>query len=242
MQAIDLEHFCKLVNEAVRSGGMSFALFLGAGCSVSSGVLSASTLCLRWVREMKRDKTKTSLDFEKWYAKDHPGFQRETAGTFYATAIRERFPDHALRRMAVQQFVSEKDPAVGYYALSSLITDEKLGSHFNVIFTTNFDDLVSDAVFLFHHKKSLVIPHEDLAEHASANSSRPLIVKLHGDANLSPLNTSEELKTLSIGMSRALTRKLDDRGLIFLGYSGFDNTVAQALNELWAEVGDGMKG
>jgi tetratricopeptide (TPR) repeat protein len=233
MQTIDLKRFSSVFAEAVLSGKMSFAFFLGAGCSISSGILPASTLCLQWVRELERDQSgNDSPDFEEWYAKSHPGFTRENAGAFYATVIQERFPNPALRRMAVQDFVSARDPGFGYAALSALITNVNIGPRCNVVFTTNFDDLVADALFLFQHVKALVIPHEDLASYATASSGRPLIVKVHGDANLSPLNTPDEIEELSKAMSDALRRKLDDRGIVFLGYSGFDRSVTKALKRL----------
>ncbi|ESW93821.1 hypothetical protein X770_00960 [Mesorhizobium sp. LSJC269B00] len=223
-----------MFSESVISGRMDFAFFLGAGCSISSGILPASTLCLRWIRELKRNETGNSLDFEEWYekAKSNPGFSRKNAGAFYAKVIQERFPNPALRRMAVQDLVAQRDPAFGYYVLSALMANEALGSRFNVVFTTNFDDLVADATFLFQHVKSLVIPHEDLASHAAASARRPLVVKVHGDANLSPLNTREETNALSLNMADAMRRKLDDRGLIFMGYSGFDRSVTRALRHL----------
>lgn len=236
MQQIDLKRFSALLFESVRNGGMSFAFLLGAGCSVSSRIPSASTLALRWIREMKRDATGSSLDFEEWYKSIHPEFSARDAGNHYAQVISKIYPDLALRRMAVQEFVSGRDPAIGYYALSALVCDETFGANFNVIFTTNFDDLAADSIMLFQHKKALIIPHEDLALHASSNKRRPLIVKLHGDANISPLNTPKELETLSTEMKDALARKLDDRGLIFIGYSGYDKTVASALAQLPASA------
>lgn len=232
MIKIDLKKFSGQFTEEVRAHA-SFAFFLGAGCSISSGILPASTLCLQWIQEMKLLETKSSLDFENWYkSRGNADFSREQAGKYYAKVIQERYPSLASRRMAVQNFVAEKDPSIGYFALSALVTDEAVGSRTNVVFTTNFDDLVYDAIFLFQHVKPLVIPHEDLAKHATTLPSRPLIVKLHGDAHLTPKNSPEELESLSEEMCDVLARKLDDRGLIFLGYGGADKSITRALQKL----------
>jgi hypothetical protein len=145
---------------------------------------------------MKRETTGSSIDYEIWYSKTHPGFSIEKAGSFYSTAMEERHTNVAARRLEVQKFVSAKDPSFGYGALGGIITSEKVGSLCNVIITTNFDDLVSDALFLFHHVKPLIIPHQDLAPHAIPSQARPLIVKLHGDALLDPLNSEDETKRL----------------------------------------------
>ena len=73
---------------------------------------------------------------------------------------------------------------------------------FNVLLTTNFDDLVADALFLFTQTRPLVIPHETLAPYIRSTRTRPLIVKLPSDRRLSPYSTPADTATLAPAMSR----------------------------------------
>lgn len=234
MQVRSLSQFCKYVSEAIEKD--AFAFFLGAGCSITSNVPSASHIALRWVMEMKREETGVSSGFEAWYGERNPGFSREKAGAFYSHIIRERYPNPAQRRAAVQDFVSCADPGVGYALLSEMLTNSKTSANCNVVLTTNFDDLVADALFLFKKVKALVIPHDDLVAHSVPTMRCPLIVKVHGDANLAPRSTAEEIASLSKEMSAALHRILYGRGIVFLGYSGYDQSVAKALSKLPKEA------
>ncbi len=74
--------------------------------------------------------------------------------------------------------------------LATLIA--RYGGCFNVVITTNFDDLVSDALYLFTQARPIVIGHESLADFIRPTRTRPLVVKLHGDARLAPQNTVVE--------------------------------------------------
>ncbi|MER9757427.1 SIR2 family protein [Mesorhizobium sp. M0166] len=232
---VSMKTFSKLFAEATLKGHQSFAFFLGAGCSVSSGILPASTLALQWIRELKRRSTGTSLDFESWYAEKYPSFTTQNAGDFYALAMEELFPTLALRRMEVQRFISLKDPGFGYATLGSIMTSKTLGSLCNVVLTTNFDDLLQDALFLYHHAKPTVIAHEDMGGHAVPDPARPLIVKVHGDA-LDPRNLGTETDELPTSLASALGAILGGRGLVFFGYGGNDKSVITTLRRLPSEA------
>jgi Tfp pilus assembly protein PilF len=101
--------------------------------------------------------------------------------------------------------------------------------HFNVVLTTNFDDLMADALYLFSPARPLVIHHESLAGYIRPTRTRPLVVKLHGDNCLSPQNTAEETNTLKEDIEKQIRPVLHDRGLIFIGYGGNDQGIANML-------------
>jgi tetratricopeptide (TPR) repeat protein len=107
---------------------------------------------------------------------------------------------------------------------------------FNVALTTNFDDLISDALYLFTTSRPLVIQHESLSDYIRPTRTRPLIVKLHGDHRLSALNTAQETKQLKESINRAVKALLQDHGLVFLGYGGADQGILTMLEELSDEA------
>lgn len=228
----DLEAFARQFHFAVDEGKLAFAFFLGAGCSVSSGIPSASTLSLHWIRELKRRETGTSIGAYEWFASKKPGFTPAKAGQFYATVIQELFPSLSARKIEIQRFVSSRDPGCGYGALAALATHVAAGALCNVVITTNFDDLIADALLLYQRIKPLIIEHDAMAVRAIPTSSRPLIMKVHGDALSEPRAIADEVEQLPVEVSEAMKSALNGRGLVFLGYSGGDNSILVALRKI----------
>jgi Tfp pilus assembly protein PilF len=138
------------------------------------------------------------------------------------------------RQAEIEALCEGRFPRFGYATLASLIADER-GS-FNVVLTTNFDDLIADSLYLFTRSRPLVIQHASLSEYIRPTRTRPLLVKVHGDYQLAPLNTVEETKELEGSFNRAVQSLLHDRGLIFLGYGGGDPGILRMLESLSREA------
>jgi tetratricopeptide (TPR) repeat protein len=134
------------------------------------------------------------------------------------------------RQLEIERLCTDRKPAFGYAVLSGLMEIDD--GAFNVVLTTNFDDLVEDAVLTFRRKRPLVIHHDSLAPFIRPMRMRPLIVKLHGDHQLAPRNTVEETAALDEHMSQRISTVLHDRGLIFLGYGGNDESIVAMLETL----------
>jgi len=100
------------------------------------------------------------------------------------------------------------------------------------VVTTNFDDLIPDALYLFTESRPLVIHHESLAGYIRSTRTRPLVVKLHGDHRLSPHSTAEETARLAVAIENQVRSLLHDRGLIFIGYGGRDEGILRMLDAL----------
>jgi len=113
-----------------------------------------------------------------------------------------------------------------------MMTFEDIGRHCNVVQTVNFDDLIADALYLYTQKKPLVISHESLSGFVKITRTRPLIMKLHGDARLDPKNTEKETQGLAENVRKVLKNLLHETGLIFIGYGGHDESIAEILTEL----------
>jgi Tfp pilus assembly protein PilF len=107
---------------------------------------------------------------------------------------------------------------------------------FNVVLTTNFDDLLADALYLYTDARPLIIHHESLAAYIRPTRTRPLLIKLHGDHRLSPRNTVLETQNLAEEFQRHAAMVLHDRGIIFMGYGGADLGILKMLNDLPSEA------
>ena len=209
-----------------------FVFFIGAGCSISSGVPGANELVKMWLRNLKKLRTGDDANLEQWAKKEYTDYDESQAAKHYGKVIQELFLNSETRQREIERLTDEKDPGFGYAVLAKLMSHNDFGSHCNAVLTVNFDDLIADALYLYTNKKPLVIVHESLVGFVRSTRKRPLVLKLHGDARLEPKNTESETNELSESVKKVLKNFLAETGLIFIGYGGHDESIAHILNEL----------
>lgn len=214
-----------------------FAFFIGAGCSRSSGIPAAGELVQKqWLPRLRTlcDPYDSYDNINLWAKSRVPDYDPKRPAASYGDVMEQLFLHAGERQHEIERLCEGKFPRFGYATLAKLIAQE--GGRFNVVLTTNFDDLIADAMYLFTDSRPLVIQHESLSEYIRPTRTRPLVVKVHGDHRLSPLNTLPETAELKAGINRAVQSLLHDRGLIFMGYGGGDQGILQMLSNLSVEA------
>lgn len=73
-----------------------------------------------------------------------------------------------------------------------------------MVITTNFDNLVADAVSIYGGTYPHVIGHESLASYAKPLSRRPIVAKIHRDLFTDPINTCEGTSSLEQSWNQTL--------------------------------------
>jgi hypothetical protein len=204
--------------------------FLGAGCSISSGIPGAAGLVRQWLPRLKAQEEGNDSNWEEWAKARFEQFDPDHAALLYGAVIDALFPLPRERQQEVERLTSGRNPSVGYALLAVLIAHEEYGPRANVVLTTNFDDLMADSLYLLTSKKPLVVVHESLAPYARASRSRPLVVKLHGDARLSPRNTPGETEDLDEELRRRISSLVQGCGLVFCGYGGNDHSIERFIS------------
>ena len=232
---MNVEHFVRQLKLTAEQQGQ-LAFFVGAGCSVSSGIPGADALVKEWLPKLHYQMTGEGEPFDEWVARELPRYKQEDPAASYASVMRRLFPQSPQRQREVERFALGKDPAFGYAVLASLITHKDFAPCFKLVLTTNFDDLVADALYLFTQQKPLVVAHESLAGFVETGRTRPLVIKLHGDALLEPKSLEEETAELDPAIQEVLTEQLRDRGLVFVGYGGNDRSISGFLKGLPANT------
>ena len=157
----------------LKSGDCPYTLFLGAGASVSSGIPASESLVTYWKRKLyadlrERDSEFEGVTFEHW-AMDQKNYNEEINKNPNNPKIKTTYiywkndnnfvsePDYSLlfstlhqtprdRQLIIEQIIEDKKPAFGYLFLAGLIAAKR----FNRVITTNFDDLLNDALFKFY--------------------------------------------------------------------------------------------
>ena len=118
---------------------------------------------------------------------------------------------------------------MGYAYLVKLIEN----GFFNTVFTTNFDDLINEAFYRFSKNRPIVCAHDSSISGVTVTSTRPKIIKLHGDYLFENIKaTLRETESLETNMKMKFQEFAKDFGLIVIGYSGQDRSIMDILNYL----------
>jgi hypothetical protein len=236
--------------------GAAFALrpnlvawFLGAGASAASGIptgyamirdFKAQIFC----RETNLIKREIDVADPVWVDRIDVFFRRTTLlppdgdPTEYAAAFEAVYPEPRHRRQYIDDAISKGTPCFGHKVLGSLIAAGRL----DCAFTTNFDPLLEESA----HSANALLPTADrvrptVAAIDSANRAKrclnesdwPLIAKLHGDyQSVAIKNTGSELEEQDTHMRHVLVEAGKRFGVVFVGYSGRDASIMDALNSV----------
>jgi tetratricopeptide (TPR) repeat protein len=231
LRTMAASEFVRRIKAKADQTDQHFVFWLGAGCSVSSGIPAASALVREhWLPQLHQLRTGGG-DLDAWVKTAFPDYDPADAGASYGTIMNERFPLPDDRQRETERLCSNQDPGFGYAVLASLMSRED--GMLSTALTTNFDDLIADAMYVFGDRRPLVIEHDALAGFARPGRvRRPLVVKVHGDHRLNPMHTTSETAALTEGVTSGIRGLLQDRGVIFVGYSGNDHGVRDALERL----------
>lgn len=209
----------------------NYSIFLGAGASVTSGIKTAAKLIDEWALELYERYNNKSAEtpqkakdyFENnhssWYSPSNP----------YSSLFEKKFDLPVQRRRFVEQEVDNKYPSIGYAYLTSLVDK----NYFNTIFTTNFDDLINEAFYLFSNTRPILCAHDSSVHSISITSKRPKIIKLHGDYLFDDIkSTLRETESLEQNTKEKFVEFCKEYGLIVVGYSGSDRSIMDVLELL----------
>lgn len=222
-----------LANYIMVKSGVSpnYSLFLGAGASVTSGVHSGAQLVDTWRKDiytLLSGKEYVDVKTAKEYLVDKESAWYEPSNE-YSSLFEKIFDLPTQRRRFVEHQVDGKLPSIGYSYLVELFQ----AGFFDTVFTTNFDDLINEAFYQFSRERPTLCAHDSSIKGLSVNSSRPKIVKIHGDylfdSIKSTLNETESLESNTKDKLIEFTKKY---GLIFIGYAGNDKSVMDVINHL----------
>jgi Tfp pilus assembly protein PilF len=208
-----------------------FCWVLGSGASVQSGIPSGGKLAHQWLAEMHEMEDGGRTPVAQWAtaaALNIAGFAYDRAANFYPQLYQRRFRDYPDQGYAFLEKVMDKaEPSFGYSVLAQIMAT----THHNVAVTTNFDNLVADALAIYTRTFPLVCGHESLTGYIRPNLRRPLIAKIHRDLLLAPLSNPEEIARLPGEWGMALAKIFSRFTPIVIGYGGNDGSLMNFLLE-----------
>lgn len=224
-----LDHVMNVVN---RMPDRAFCFILGAGASVPSGIPAGGALVQSWLEDLHRRLDHGRLPLEEWASAENlgiKGFDYAQAAAFYPQVFERRFRDDPQEGYAhLEEVMEGHEPSLGYSILAQILDKTR----HQVVVTTNFDNLVADAMGIYTQTHPLVAAHESLTEFVHTRLRRPLIAKIHRDLFFAPKNDRDGVSELEQGWQEALPRLFAHYTPIVIGYGGNDGSLMGLLEEL----------
>ncbi len=200
-------------------------------------VLEKQKICHAIVDEKKEDLIKSiPFELQETIMKGNPkkNIWDIVKEEFYNTSYYSFWFDITLpsprdRQQLIEKIIDRKDPSAAYFLLACAVRNDV----FRTFFTTNFDDLINDAILQETGIKSRVYVHNEVVKFINFRSPRPNIIKLHGDYLYQDMkNTLMETSVLQEDQLFKLQEASQDMGAVIIGYSGSDLSIMDALNKI----------
>jgi tetratricopeptide (TPR) repeat protein len=208
-----------------------FCFVLGAGASRASGIPVASELVRKWLQELQRRRA-PEVAHEAWLASgdvEIEGFDPADPARFYPHVYALRFRDDPEDGFAwLEEAMRRARPSFGYFVLARILAETR----HRIVLTTNFDNLVAEALLQATGVHPVVCGHESLAPFARVLPRRPLVAKIHRDLLLAPVSDPDGVDRLALPWHDPLTRILMLNTPVFLGYGGNDGSLMGFLEGL----------
>lgn len=207
----------------------AYAMLLGAGVSISSGVPSAWGVQDELILRLARLDGAEPEDRFAWY-RDKYG----TDATY--DALLEGLAASQTERQALlkgffeptdeERAAGDKRPSVAHHAIARLVAAGRV----RIILTINFDRLMEQALREQGIEPTVVANPSDIQGLNPLHSIRCLVVHIHGDY-LNPtgmINTSEELAGYPQELDNLLDEIFSKHGLVIAGWSATWDTALRA--------------
>jgi tetratricopeptide (TPR) repeat protein len=205
---------------------------IGAGASVTSGIPVGVRLVERWLNELHERLCHGKEPLQEWATEQNlgiPNFDYSRRAEFYPQVFERRYRrDRSEGYEALEKIMDRAKPSFGYSVLAQIMATKR----HNVVVTTNFDNLVADAMATYSGRHPLMVGHESLSGYARARLSRPLVAKIHRDLFINPINDPAGTSELATGWESALTELFKHHTPIVIGYGGNDGSLMGFLETL----------
>ena len=211
-------------------------LLLGAGCSIKSGIPTASEFvdkAAKWgyAREKGLPAKEVSIrrsDWFPWLTSQHWYRNNLSAADNYPYVVENLLQPKAIRRAFLRDVLNPQvPPSIGYEKLADLIGLKV----FHTILTTNFDNLIAISCNSNRgvHGHQLIKNSDELVK-ISTNPDYAQIVHLHGDIETyTDKNLMDETASLDVKLVERLNPILRDNPLVIIGYRGAEDSIMKSL-------------
>lgn len=188
----------------------------------------------QWLEQMRLREGGEGTPPHLWATADRleiKNFTYAERANFYPQIYQRRFrflPEEGYAYL--EEIMAHKEPSPGYSILAAALAARP--QRHNIVITTNFDNLVAQALYIYTDAVPLIVGHESLAEFVDASMRQPIVCKIHRDLFLSPKNDYRSLQRLHEAWGKPIRTLFTHYTPVFIGYGGNDNTLMNLLESL----------
>ncbi|MRR54252.1 MAG: SIR2 family protein [Deltaproteobacteria bacterium] len=233
---------------SLRAGNLMW--LLGAGASASAGIPTAGDMVWEFKQQLfisqRRVSHQSMADLSNPAIRAQLQAYVDSSGSLpspgspdeYAALFEAVYPAESDRRAYLEAKMGGAKLSYGHLALASLMHAQLT----RLVWTTNFDPLVADACAKVYDGTgpltTVALDAPDLAAQCIGGGRWPIEVKLHGDFRSRRLkNTGDELRYQDQRLRQLLVDSCKRFGLVVVGYSGRDDSIMDALEEVLEQNG-----
>jgi len=205
---------------------------LGAGVSVDAGIPTGWGVQQDLLRHLYQQETEKpapgEAELSAWLT------ERGYEDLGYASVLELVAPDAANRREMLAGYFKDAKPGAAHVLLADLAAAGVI----KVFITTNFDQLLEQALRAKGIEPVIVSSDGTLDAAPKREHSAVYIVKAHGDFMQETIrNTATELAELEPKLAAELERIVDNYNLIVVGWAGRDPALAEILRRRQSRYG-----
>jgi len=215
-----------------RSLDSSLLFVLGAGASRQSGIKTGDEMVADWLDMLRaEDPDHDAATRRAWPSAERLGLDdfdpTDPAASYsqiFARTYRGR-PREGFDYLETE--VAGRHPSYGYSVLAQILATTR----HKIVVTTNFDNLVSEALSIYTATTAVMCGHESLAGFIRHHPGRPQIVKVYQDVVYAPTPTGPAPGALPDGFADALRELFEAHVPVVIGYGGNDGCLMKMLTE-----------
>jgi tetratricopeptide (TPR) repeat protein len=215
-----IEFVDEIYIDTLKNPDTKYIFFIGSGCSVSSGIPNALSLSMSWYSEIQNFQRSKLNKLKNENILDKSTLRRSHYNIFESL-----YPDKISQQKAIHKLIDTNKPSNAYSTLASIMQQRT----FNTVITTNFDDYIQDSLILNKLKRASVVYNNTMSSLID-RSDIPLIIKLYGDSYMPLFLNQQERDVLPNPLKDRVANLLCNSKLIFIGYSGNDDSIIDLLN------------
>jgi len=226
-----------------RSLDSSLLFVLGAGASRQSGIKTGGEMVADWLDMLRAEDPDDGLDTAAqgdWASAarlEIDGFDATDPAASYSQVFARTYRGRGGEGFDyLESEVAGREPSFGYSVLAQILADTR----HKIVVTTNFDDLVAEALGIYTTAAPVVCGHESLAGFIRHHPVRPQIVKVHQHLFYAPNSTARELNALPNGFAGALKELFCEHVPVVIGYGGNDGCLMKVLSDGHLDLPQGM--
>ncbi|MCI0709956.1 MAG: SIR2 family protein [Chloroflexi bacterium] len=215
---------------AIHHGRGMYALLLGSGISRPAGIPTGWEITKEMIRQVAALKGQENVpSFEEWYRSEYseePEYDAVLARLGSTPIDRNRIIKQFFEPTEEELEEGIKQPTPAHHAIAWLVKH----GYVRVIVTTNFDQLLENALREVGVVPYIVKSDDEFSSMTPLQHSDITIIKIHGDyKDWQIKNTTEELAQYCDAANICLTRIFSEYGLIICGWSGDYDTALRGL-------------